>query len=281
RSSISPRGQRTACGPSPGPGCTRRSKERNHLVEVAMIEREIFLAALDRDDPIERAAYVDEACSGNAVLRQRVEGLLGSHAGAGNFMGVPIMEQLGNDAGQVLDLLTPSQKPGSLGRLGHYEVLAVVGTGGMGVVLKAFDEKLHRVVAVKVLGAHLARCSAARQRFVREAQSTAAVPHDHVISTHAVEAAGPVPYLVMEFIDGPSLQDKLRQGGPLPIPEIVRIGMQTACGLAAAHAQGLVHRDIKPANILLASDVERVKITDFGLARAVDDASRAPRGVVV
>src|SRR5437588_6254974 len=97
---------------------------------------------------------------------------------------------------------------------------------------------------------------------------------------HAVEEAGPVPYLVMEYVRGSSLQDRLDQSGPLELKEILRIGMQIASGLAAAHAQGLVHRDIKPANILLENGVERVKLTDFGLARAVDDASLTQSGVV-
>src|SRR5205823_10861112 len=148
------------------------------------------------------------------------------------------------------------------------------------VVVRAYDDKLHRVVAIKVLASPLATSSVARQRFVREARAAAAVTHDHVIDIHAVEDAGPVPYLVMQFIDGPTLQQKLDRTGQLSLKEILRIGMQTAEGLAAAHRQGLVHRDVKPANILLENGVERVKITDFGLARAGDDASLTQSGVV-
>ncbi len=159
-------------------------------------------------------------------------------------------------------------------------MLEVVGRGGMGIVLRAFDEKLHRVVAIKVLAPALAASGPARQRFVREARAAAAVTHDNVIAIHAVEDAGAVPYLVMQFIDGPTLQEKIDREGSLPLKEILRIGMQIAAGLAAAHAQGLVHRDVKPANILLENGVERVKITDFGLARAVDDASLSRSGVI-
>src|SRR5947208_12213673 len=115
----------------------------------------------------------------------------------------------------------------------------------MGVVFRAFDEKLHRVVAIKALAPQLATSSAARQRFVREARASAAVTHDNVIDIHAVEDAGAVPYLVMQFIDGRTLQQKLDATGPLPLKEVLRIGLQTACGLAAAHAQGLIHRDVK------------------------------------
>jgi WD40 repeat protein/serine/threonine protein kinase len=150
----------------------------------------------------------------------------------------------------------------------------------MGIVLRAFDEKLRRIVAVKVLAPHLATSAAARQRFGREARATAAVAHNHVIDIHAVEDAGPAPYLVMQFIDGPTLQQKLDRSGPLPLKEVLRIGQQVAAGLAAAHAQGLVHRDVKPANILLENGVERVKLTDFGLARAGDDASLTQSGVI-
>ena len=182
-------------------------------------------------------------------------------------------QALGDSDGDTLAFLAPSRQPGALGRLDHYEVLEVVGKGGMGVVFKAFDEKLRRVVAIKVLAPQLATSGTARQRFVREAQAAAAVSHEHVINIHAVEDAAAVPYLVMQFIDGKSLDDKIKDKGPLELPEVVRIGMQIASGLAAAHAQGLIHRDIKPANILLENSVERVKITDFGLARAADDAS--------
>jgi serine/threonine protein kinase/tetratricopeptide (TPR) repeat protein len=179
-----------------------------------------------------------------------------------------------------LDFLAPSTKPGSLGRLDHYEVLEVIGRGGMGMVLKVFDEALHRVVAVKVLSPSLATSATSRRRFGREAKAAAAVSHDHVVTIHAVEGDKPIPYLVMQCVAGFSLEDKLARDGPLGVKEILRIGLQTAEGLAAAHKQGLVHRDIKPANILLENGVERVKITDFGLARAVDDASLTQSGVV-
>src|SRR5262249_24803087 len=174
----------------------------------------------------------------------------------------------------------PSAKPGSLGRLGHYEVLEVVGKGGMGIVLRAFDEKLHRVVAIKVLAPEFARDSAARQRFVREARAAAAVTHDNVIAIHGVEDDGSIPYLIMQFIEGRTLQQKLDRTGPLPVKEILRLGIQIADGLAAAHRHGLVHRDVKPANILLENGIERVKITDFGLARTVDDTSMTQTGYI-
>jgi serine/threonine-protein kinase len=183
-------------------------------------------------------------------------------------------------AGVILDFLSPSQNPRSLGRLGQYEVLEVLGQGGMGIVLKAFDPALHRPVAIKVLAAQYAAHGAARKRFAREARAVAAVIHDHVVPVYGVDADATPPYLVMAFIAGQSLEQRIDKSGPLEVKEVLRIGMQTAAGLAAAHAQGLVHRDIKPANIMLENGVERVRITDFGLARAVDDASVTQRGAV-
>jgi eukaryotic-like serine/threonine-protein kinase len=214
--------------------------------------------------------------------------------------------------GLRLEFLSPSDDPTKLGRLGPYEIVKVIGRGGMGIVLLGFDSVLNRYVAIKVLAPQWMHSTAARLRFAREARAAAAVVHEHVIAIYAVDSANEVPYLVMPFIDGISLQERIdrtsatgasaagasatgsasvKEGttdtatgiargthitnvnGPLELKQILRIGIQIAHGLTAAHAQGLVHRDIKPANILLENGVERVLITDFGLARAVDDAS--------
>jgi serine/threonine protein kinase len=177
-------------------------------------------------------------------------------------------------------LLEESDDRTKLGRIGAYEVVELIGRGGMGVVLKAFDAALNRYVALKILAAELAHNASARRRFAREAQAAAAVVHDHVVPIYAVDGGGPIPYLVMAYIPGHSLQERIDETGPLDVRETLRIGMQTAAGLAAAHAQGLVHRDIKPANILLENGVERVRITDFGLARAMDEASQTQSGVL-
>jgi uncharacterized protein (TIGR03067 family) len=279
-----------------------------------MTEETIFVTALEKATPADRFAYLSEACGGDEKLRQRVEALLGSHEAAGAFLNQPAFEQIvarapamvavteadvpssrgdqakdktgetqtetSRDDRPVLDFLTPSQKPGSLGRLEHYEILEVIGKGAFGIVLKAYDEALQRIVAIKVLAPQYAGDGKARKRFIRESRAAAAIRNDHVINIYAVAENARVPYLVMEIIDGASLQERIDGSGPMLVKEILRIGMQAACGLAAAHVQGLVHRDIKPANILLENGVERVKITDFGLARAVDDASLTQSGVV-
>jgi serine/threonine-protein kinase len=179
---------------------------------------------------------------------------------------------------QAVSLLAPAVEPGRLGRLGPYEVTEVLGAGGNGIVYKAFDPALHRYVAIKLMAPQLASSVAARKRFAREARAAAAVSHEHIVAIHGVDEANGLPYLVMEYVSGISLQERLDRDGPLDIKDVLRIGAQTAAGLAAAHAQGLVHRDVKPANILLESGMERVKLTDFGLARALDDASETSSG---
>ena len=183
-------------------------------------------------------------------------------------------------AEHILGFLSPTDDPRMLGRFGGYEIAGVIGSGGMGVVLKGLDVALNRYVAIKALAPHLATSAAARMRFAREARAAAAVVHENVVAIHAVSEANGLPYLVMPYVRGTSLQKRLDAQGPLAAAEILRIGMQVAAGMAAAHAQGLVHRDIKPANILLEDGIERLTITDFGLARAADDASLTRSGVI-
>lgn len=180
----------------------------------------------------------------------------------------------------VLDSLAPTDDPEMLGRMGEYEIGGVVGVGGMGAVLRGFDKSLRRVVAIKVMAPHLAGSGPARTRFQREARAAAAITHDNVIDIYGVAEAGGLPYLVMPYARGPSLQKRIDESGPLGVLEVIRIGKQIASGLAAAHEQGLVHRDIKPANILLNEGIERLWITDFGVARAMDDVSMTKTGVI-
>jgi serine/threonine protein kinase len=181
-----------------------------------------------------------------------------------------------------LDFLSPSESPEYLGRLAHFEVVEVIGRGGMGIVLRAFDPCLERHVALKVLDPEMARDEMARKRFCREARAAAAVTHENVVAIHQVEIeeTRDLPFLVMQIVTGESLEERLERQGPLDLQEILRIGAQTAHGLAAAHAQGLIHRDVKPANILLEKQFDRVRITDFGLARAVEDVKLTQTGFV-
>ncbi len=287
-----------------------------------MTERELFLSALEIEDPEARRTFLQSACAGDDGLLVSVEALLASHEGHREFMQVPAAEQLldqlrgdaamlhvfdngspddgtcdsaTSDANSVnaagvrrepphdevpLGYLQPSTRPDSLGRLSHYEILEVLGTGAFGTVLKAFDDKLQRVVAIKVMAPELAVTSPARKRFLREAQASARIRHEHVVSVYAVEEK-PLPYLVMEYIPGQTLQQRLDEVGPLDLSAVLDLGRQIAEGLAAAHAIGLIHRDIKPGNVLLDTGIrDRVKITDFGLARAADDASLTQSGII-
>ncbi|MFO0957888.1 MAG: protein kinase [Isosphaeraceae bacterium] len=170
-----------------------------------------------------------------------------------------------------LPYLDPPARADAIGRIQQYDVLERIGAGGMGIVYRAWDSELQRIVAIKFLKPELAASGLARQRFQREAQKQAAVSHDHVVMILAVgEGGGGFPFLVMEFVTGCSLEKRLQQSGLLGLERVLRIGMQAARGLAAAHAQGLIHRDIKPANLLLENHIERVKIADFGLAKAAE-----------
>ena len=181
----------------------------------------------------------------------------------------------------VLKILSPTEHPNSMGRLGIYEVTGVIGAGAFGVVLKAIDPPLDRVVAIKVMTPHLTDTPTARKRFAREAKAAAAVIHPNVVPIHSVtKDDDPNQYLVMAYVRGGSLQKRIDNEGPFTTREILRLGSQIAAGLAAAHKQGLIHRDIKPENILLEEGVERAALTDFGLARAVDDSSMTQQGAI-
>lgn len=184
------------------------------------------------------------------------------------------------NSADVSAYLQPPRHPEMLGRIGKYEVEREIGRGGMGIVLKGFDSELNRPVAIKLLSPHLASSGIARQRFVREARAAAAVVHENVVAIHGIETTGELPSIVMPFVSGLSLQQYIDQNGPLDVVDVVRIGIQIASGLAAAHEQGLVHRDIKPGNIMLENSINRVQITDFGLARAAHDANLTRSGII-
>lgn len=180
----------------------------------------------------------------------------------------------------VLSLLQPSTDPEALGEIDGMAVESVVGQGGMGVVLRTRDRRLQRLLAIKLLSPMLAGSGAARQRFFREARAAAAVVHPNIVPIYAVSAERSLPYLVMPYIAGGNLQHVLDAHGPLPLERSLSIGLQVAEGLAAAHQQGIVHRDIKPANLMLDEGGFRIMITDFGLARALDDATLTGSGLL-
>jgi Leucine-rich repeat (LRR) protein len=177
--------------------------------------------------------------------------------------------------------LAPPQGPDELGRLGPYRVLKALGVGGMGIVLLAEDPSLQRLVALKVMLPELAASRSARGRFLREARAVAALKHERIVTIHQVGEDRGLPFLAMEWLEGETLESLLQRRGSLPPAEAARIGREVAEGLAVAHGQGIVHRDVKPANVWLEAPSGRVKLLDFGLARAGRDGELTVEGAVL
>ena len=179
--------------------------------------------------------------------------------------------EVGDSDGESLGFLRPAQQPDELGRLGHFRVLKELGRGGMGMVFLAEDVRLLRPVAIKVMLPRHAAKSISKDRFLREARVAASIENDHIITIHEVDEDNGVPYLTMPVLKGESLSDRLKREQRLPLPDVLRIGLEICEGLQAAHDRGLVHRDLKPANLWLEGTRGRVKILDFGLARNSDE----------
>jgi serine/threonine protein kinase/Leucine-rich repeat (LRR) protein len=171
------------------------------------------------------------------------------------------------------DFLAPPRSADELGLLGPYRVLGVLGHGGMGVVFRADDPRLRRQIALKVMLPRHATDPHARARFLREARAQAAVDHEHIIPVYEVDEDRGTPYIAMPLLKGMTLAAALKANPRPPVAEVVRVGREIAEGLAAAHEQGLIHRDVKPANVWLDGSRRRVKILDFGLARATDQTA--------
>ena len=204
----------------------------------------------------ERSAFLVAACGSDALLRQRVDTLLASHAASGSFLEA--------SASSVLEL----RRPGAdlCGQtVGTYRLLSRIGAGAMGEVYAAHDEKLNRRVAVKLIAKDLARDVDRLQRFRQEAHAASSLNHPNIVVVHDFGEMDERPFIVTELVEGVTLRERLKEG-PLPIPEAIEIALQVTSGLAAAHARGLVHRDIKPENVMLRPD-GYVKVLDFGLAK--------------
>ena len=222
---------------------------------------ELYHAALALSSS-ERAAFLQSACAGDDVLRGEVESLLAQGA-AEEFLATSALETAGREMAGSERILVGQ-------RIGPYEILSLLGTGGMGEVYRARDARLQRDVAIKVLPAAVAHDPDRVSRFAREARLLAALNHPHIAAIHGVEEVEGVSALVLEFVDGQTLADRIARG-PIPSPEALTIARQIVEGLEAAHGQGIIHRDLKPANIKLRPD-GTVKILDFGLAKALAPA---------
>jgi len=147
--------------------------------------------------------------------------------------------------------------------ISHYKVLEKIGEGGMGVVYRATDTKLNRDVALKILPERFASDSQRMDRFQREAEVLASLDHPNIGQIYGIEDAGQTKALVLQLIEGPTLADKIAQG-PIPVEDALKIALQMAEGLEAAHEKGVIHRDLKPANIKITPE-DQVKILDFGI----------------
>src|SRR5262245_26708446 len=274
---------------------SRSAEAESHLDSCTACQR--LLDSLAVDDRLTDALRAGPVVSGAdapdlSEMVSRIEEMASQFTPAGFDLSASASVD-GEDAtrGYAADVTT-------IGPLGVYRVVRLLGAGGMGLVYLAEDEMLHRQVAVKILSPRLVRRSAARAGFLREARLMAALKHDNVVTVFQVgEAPGPdgqtIPFLAMELLEGESLADYLRREGRMSAEWAARFGAQAADALAAAHARGVIHRDIKPGNLWLEAppgwtatppgdrpplpSVARLKVLDFGLAQPAGEESEGAR----
>ena len=218
---------------------------------------EIFHAALARDTA-RREVFVADACGDDAALRTEVEALIAAHHEAGAFGETPLFEP------------ALSLEPGST--IGSYRIEELLGAGGMGEVYRARDGTLERDVAIKVLPHHFASDAERLARLRQEARLLAALNHPNIAAIYGVAEAGSDRGLVLEYVEGPTLAERIRSGA-IPLPEALGIARQIAEALDAAHRKGIIHRDLKPANIKVRGD-GTVKVLDFGLRSSTRTVAR-------
>ncbi len=212
-------------------------------------------------EPAQRVVYLEEACKDDETLRLAVEQMLtaDAQANAQDFIAEPAREV-------AAAMLAQERGRNLVGHsLNHYQILSVLGVGGMGEVYRARDTRLNRAVAVKVLPASFASDSDRLRRFELEIKATGALNHPNILTIHDTGAHQGTPYMVTELLEGTELRELLNNG-PLPLRQALDYARQIAQGLAAAHEKGITHRDLKPANLFVTTE-GRVKILDFGLAK--------------
>ena len=219
---------------------------------------EIFHRAVELP-PEARPAFLEEACGADQFLRCEVKSLLDYDSEDGSTFASPATEQLAESV--VAKALSPGD------RLGSYEITGFIGAGGMGEVYRAYDPRLRRNIALKVLPTELGRDPTRRQRFEREAHAVAALNHPYIAAIYGLEESDDLYAIAMELVEGSTLAERIARGR-IPIQELLVMAKQIAEALEYAHEKGIVHRDLKPANIMV-TDKGHIKLLDFGLARRV------------
>jgi serine/threonine protein kinase/Flp pilus assembly protein TadD len=244
---------------------------------------ELYHAALEQDTT-QRAQFIAEACGGDAELRSELESLLAQDLTASNLLDHPAWEGagrlLGNASGTAREQQQPTLLPGTI--ISRYEILEQLGAGGMGVVYKAKDIRLYRMVALKFLTEPQNQRPEGLKRFEREARAASALNHPNICTVYDIGEYEKRPFLVLELLEGQTLQSRIRRG-PLPIDEILNFGIQISDSLDSAHQKGIIHRDIKPANIFICMTRGQVKILDFGVAKLhlTEDRSATNSGAII
>jgi serine/threonine protein kinase len=228
---------------------------------------ELFSAALELPAD-SRDGYLEAACAGDAALRAELHALLAAHEGPGMLDRRPALPEARSLSAEV----APLRALAAGAMLGPYEVIAMLGAGGMGEVYRARDPRLGREVAIKVVRGTAPTRDALR-RFQHEARAAAALNHPNLLTIHDVGEQDGVPYVVGELLEGESLRERLQRGA-IPVAQALSLLREALAGLAAAHGKGIVHRDLKPENLFLTTE-GRLKVLDFGLAKRLD----APAGL--
>jgi eukaryotic-like serine/threonine-protein kinase len=224
---------------------------------------EIFREALDQQ-PDQVSAFLDKACEGDAVLRRKVEALLGSRQRAESFIEKPAV-------GLAIKIIQDGQDHSLVGeKIGHYKIAESIGTGGMGEVYLATDIVAGRKAALKLLPLRFTGDAERLKRFQQEARAVVGLNHPNILTVYEIGEDHSIQYIASELIEGETLRDRLTRG-PMHLNEAVDIAIQVASALAAAHHAGIVHRDIKPENIMLRPD-GYVKVLDFGIAKLAESA---------